>query len=121
MSNVITNKVTAFALGLAAIGASTALTLTATTATTVAFSAITATSAQAKECKTAITKTVSPKLQTRGGRNRALRRAKRQWRKDVKINFGSKFANFKKARNKSETCKLTRNKVFCTVTATPCG
>lgn len=120
MSN-FTQKIAAAAIAVTALAGSMAATTTAVVTTTAVASAITATPAFAKECKTSITKNVFPKLHTRGGQRRGLRRAKRQWRKEVKIEFGSKFASFGKATVATNQCQLAKGKMKCTVTATPCS
>ena len=132
MINPIAKKIIAAALTVSTLAGGMSATTTATVfTTTAAVSVITAQPAAAAGQFCAIdratggeafvSKTVHPKLHTRGGQRRGLRRAKRQWSNEVDKFYGEIFADLDDAKNVTNECQLIGGRMACTVSATPCS
>ena len=122
MQNVKTT-IAASIIALSTVAQGATFATTATVATTVGVSMLSATPAHALECKSVIVGTgESAGAVAKFRKRRALRRAKSEWVKQVKIHFGSKFANLSNAEGDKDSCTLTkRGNTRCVIRATPCG
>ena len=115
---------TMFALAaLGTLASSTPAALTIAAGTTVALTAVSTGPAEAATCKSSVRASgESAGAVAKFRKRRAERRARNAWEKNVKFNFGSRFADIDDAKNVRMSCDLnSRGNTRCTVTATSCG